>query len=77
MAETFGDRMKRLRTERGLSRYAVSKLTGLSQPMLMKVERYTSGNKVHGVTLRRLAHVYGVSIEYLLGPEDDDDAHAA
>lgn len=78
MAETFGDRMKRLRTERGLSRYAVSKATGLSQPMLGKVERYPSGNHVHGLTLRRLAKLYGVSIEYLLGPEDDDDdAHAA
>ena len=79
MAETFGDRMKRLRNERGLSRYAVSKATGLSQPMLTKVERYTSGNKVHGLTLRRLAKLYGVSIEYLLGPEDDkeDEEHAA
>jgi transcriptional regulator with XRE-family HTH domain len=76
MAETFGDRMKRLRTERKLSRYAVAKLTGLSQPMLMKIERYPSGANVRGGTLRRLARLYGVSIEYLLGP-DDEEEHAA
>jgi transcriptional regulator with XRE-family HTH domain len=77
MVETFGERLQRLRTARGMSRYAVSKATGLSQPLLGQLERYQSGHKINAGTLQRLARFYGVTMEELLGPLDDDDAQAA
>lgn len=77
MAEDFGKRLQRLRHDRGLSRYAVFKATGLSQQLLLQLERYKSGAKVQAGHLHRLARFYGVTIEYLLGPDDDEDAHAA
>jgi transcriptional regulator with XRE-family HTH domain len=75
--EPFGDRLQRLRTQRGLSRYAVSKATGISQQLLKHLEGVASGGSVHGRTLQRLARFFGLTIEELLGPLDDDEAHAA
>ena len=75
--ETFGSRIQRLRQARGLSRYAVSKATGLSQMVLKHLEGMPSGQKVHGGTLQRLAKFYGLTIEELLDPLDDDDTQAA
>lgn len=74
--ETFGERMRRLRAERGLSRYAVSKATGLSQPLLKKLDALPTGNKVTGHTLRQLARFFGLTMEELLGPEEEEQ-HAA
>jgi transcriptional regulator with XRE-family HTH domain len=77
MAETFGERLQRLRTARGLSRYAVSKATGLSQPLLGQLEGYQSGYQIRAVTLQRLAKFYGLTMEELLGPPDEEESQAA
>lgn len=74
--ETFGERVRRLRAERGLSRYAVSKATGLSQPLLKKLDTMRTGNNVTGHTLRQLARFFGLTMEELLGP-DEAEPHAA
>jgi transcriptional regulator with XRE-family HTH domain len=76
--ETFGKRLERLRTQRGLTRYAVFKATGISQQLLKHLEGVSSGGSVHGRTLLRLARFYELTIEELLGPlDDEEDAHAA
>lgn len=77
MAETFGERLQRLRAARGMSRYAVSKATGLSLPLLGQLETHQSGKYIRAWTLQCLAHFYGVTMEELLGPPDEDDAQAA
>ena len=79
MAEPFGERLQRLRTARGMSRYAVSKATGLSQPLMGQLESYPSGHKINAGTLQRLAKFYGVTMEELLGPPDaeEEDPHQA
>jgi transcriptional regulator with XRE-family HTH domain len=75
--ETFGARIVRLRKERGVSRYAVSKATGLSQPLLSRLEVLQTGRNVTGYTLRQLARFFGLTMEDLLGPEEEEQPHAA
>ena len=76
--EHFGDRLIRLRTQRGLSRYGVAKGTGLSHQLVAHLETMDRGGKVRGDTLRKLATFFGLTIEELLGPlDEEDDAQAA
>jgi transcriptional regulator with XRE-family HTH domain len=74
--EGFGTRLQRLRQARGLSRYAVAKGAGISAQLLKYLEGLRSGGKVQSSTMRKLAHFFGLTIEELLGPEEDE-AHAA
>jgi transcriptional regulator with XRE-family HTH domain len=75
--ETFCNRLQRLRSQRGLSRYAVAKGAGISQQLMAHLETMPRGEKVHAGTMRKLARFFGLTIEELLGPLDDDEAHAA
>ena len=77
MRESFGQRLQRLRNDRGVSRYKVSQQTGLSQSLLMHLEHLKSGRKVHAGTIERLANFYLVRMEFLLGPPDEEEAHVA
>jgi transcriptional regulator with XRE-family HTH domain len=71
--ETFGNRLERLRHARGLSRYAVAKGAGLSQPLMKHLEGVRSGRTVSGGTLERLAAFFNMTIEELLGPPDTEE----
>ena len=77
--ETFGNRLERLRKARGLSRYAVAKGAGLSQPLMKHLEGVRSGRTVSGGTLERLAAFFDLTIEELLGPPDaeEEEPHQA
>jgi transcriptional regulator with XRE-family HTH domain len=75
--EHFGQRLIRLRTQRGLSRYGVAKGTGLSHQLVAHLETMDHGGKVRGDTLRKLATFFGLTIEELLGPEEEGEQHAA
>jgi transcriptional regulator with XRE-family HTH domain len=75
--ETFGERLRRLRAERGVSRYAVSKATGLSQPLLSRLDALQTGRHVQGHTLQQLARFFGLTMEELLGEEEEEDQHHA
>ena len=77
MREPFGQRLQRLRNDRGVLRYKVSQQTGLSQSLLMHLERLKRGRNVHAGTIERLANFYLVQMEFLLGPPDEEEAHVA
>ena len=72
--ETFGARLQRLREERGLSRYAVAKATGLSQQLLQRLDALPTGRHVTGYTLLQLARFFGLTIEELLNEEEEPHA---
>lgn len=73
----FGERIKKLRKEKGLALDAVAEGTGVSKPTLWALEKEPKENE----TVRdlgyskvvKLAKFYNVSTDYLLGLETFDD----
>ena len=64
----FGERLRELRTDKGLSADALGKIIDISDAAIINWE-----NNVHdikGEYLVRLAQFFGVSSDYLLGLED-------
>ena len=76
---TFGQRLRQLRELAGLSQNQLAKNAHVHRPLISLVE----SGKQQSVTLevaQRLARALGVSLEYLAGPERQDEseeAHAA
>lgn len=67
--EPIGTTIRRLRTERGWSQETLSRLVGVSANM---PSRYETGAAEPSLdTLARLAQVFGVSADYMLGLTDD------
>lgn len=64
----FAERLKELRQEENLSFEKLSKLTGLSSSVLCNYEK--GKNDVTGDNLIKLAKLFNVSSDYLLGLED-------
>jgi transcriptional regulator with XRE-family HTH domain len=81
MAQHFGERLQRLRAERGWTVYEAAKRAGMSSQLLYKLERAAALGRISGVTLRKLAQVYQVTVDYLLhdvaDSDDEDDVQAA
>ena len=79
MAVHFGTRLQRLRQERGWTVYRAAKEAGLTSQALYKLERQATLGKVRGVTLKKLAQLYQVTMDYLVYDvaESDDDDQAA
>ena len=76
--EGFGTRLQQLRQARGLSRYAVAKRAGISAQLLKYLEGLRTGGKVKSSTIRKLAAFFGLTMEELLGPPDEEEhPHAA
>lgn len=67
---SLGERLKALRASRDLSLRAVAEKSGVPFQVLHKLEHKTDLGSVQAETLKRLAHVYGVSIDYLAGVYD-------
>ncbi len=65
---TFSERLKELRTEKGLSQTELSIKTGISQAGIAKWESNTRKPSVDCLVI--LSKFFGVTIEYLLGLED-------
>jgi transcriptional regulator with XRE-family HTH domain len=66
---------ERLRTSRelvGLSQQAVTDLTGIPRSAVSDIER--GERRVDSLELKRLALIYGVSIDYLLGDDPDRES---
>jgi len=63
MKETMGERLRRLRSERGLNQADVAEASGVGRPFLSTME----SDKREGsfATLAALADFYGVSMDYL------------
>lgn len=68
--DMIGQRLKRIRTEKGLSLEAVSELTGVSKPMLAQIERAMSNPTVS--TLWKIAEGLKVPFTaFIEEPEED------
>jgi transcriptional regulator with XRE-family HTH domain len=66
-AETFGQRLARLRKARGYTQTELGDLIGLSQRLMTYYER--ENGRPPGHLLPRLAEILGVSVDVLLGVE--------
>ena len=61
----FADRLKELRTERGLTQTKLAIAIGVNKSLIAKYELWTSRPRLN--TICRLADYFDVSVDYLLG----------
>ena len=66
---TLGKRLKRLRTSRGLTQKELADSLHVTFQTVSKWEN--DENEPDIATLKRIAKLYGISLDYLLGDEDD------
>jgi transcriptional regulator with XRE-family HTH domain len=66
---TVGERLKKLRTEKGLSQQELSKQIGINRSTYARYE--TNDNQADYETLQKLADFFSTSVDYLLGRTDD------
>ena len=64
-------RLKILRTEKGYSQKDIAQLLGITQQAYANYER--GARQADYDTLNKLADIFGVSVDYLLGRTDDMD----
>lgn len=64
---TVGERVRRLRDERGLSQLALGNAIGMRQSTISQIEN--GENKPSWKTLQKLAEYFGVQLSYLLNEE--------
>lgn len=64
----FIDRLKKLCNDRGISPYKACTDVGLNRAAVAK---WKNGSKPNGATAIRLAEYFNVSVDYLLGQDDD------
>lgn len=77
MADTVGARLRRLRTERGWTLYEAAKRAGMTQWSLFRLEQKTTLGNAQVTSLKRLARLYQVSIDYLAREAGDEEMTAA
>jgi transcriptional regulator with XRE-family HTH domain len=70
MAETLGDRIRMHRARLRLSQTALGKQTGLSLTSISAIEAGKTDPRASH--LKKLAKVLGVSVDYLLGMDEQD-----
>ena len=67
---TFSQRMEELRKKKGLSQKAVAEAVGITS---RTYQRYEAGEREAAVsTLIRMADVYDVTVDYLVGRTDSE-----
>jgi transcriptional regulator with XRE-family HTH domain len=69
--ETQGQRLRRLRDERGIKQGYISKTADITQAHLSRIENDESG--VTKNTLRKIATAMGISFDDLYVPKKDED----
>ncbi len=69
-SETQGQRIRRIRDERGIKQNYISKTTGITQAHLSRIENDESG--VTKNTLRKIAESLGVTFESLYIPKREE-----
>ena len=72
---SLGDRMKRLRTRKGLSLRQLEALSGVSRGLLSKLERGQRPEVSLHVAMA-IARALGVTLDYLAGMYEDVDEDA-
>lgn len=68
----IGERIKRLRTNRGLTQTALAERSGVPQSLISRLEGKTRDNPSADV-LRRLAKALGCTTDYLVGMYEEED----
>ena len=68
---TIGERIQRLRTQRGLSQADLAERSGVGQSLLSRIERGSRPNPTADI-LRRLAKTLGCTTDYLVGMHEDE-----
>ncbi len=63
--ETIGERMARLRRERGITQVELAEMLGVAQPMVSAYEN--GGLRLHGELIVELTKILDVSADQLLG----------
>ncbi len=75
MNSAFSSRLKELRTQHGMSQKNLANLIGLSDKT---ISAYESGrNDPDLETLKKIAKIFGVSVDYILGASLESDSTAA
>ena len=64
----FGNRLRQMRKEKGMSQEKFGKLLGLSKQVLSKYETYQRIPKINKVI--EFATILGVSVSYMAGESD-------
>lgn len=67
----LGERLKQAREDAGLSQGQAAQLLGLHRPAITEIE--AENRKVSAGELKNLAHLYHVSVEWLLGEPTRSD----
>ncbi|HBN12379.1 MAG TPA: hypothetical protein DD415_02050 [Clostridiales bacterium] len=67
---TFGNKIKILREESDLTQIQVADLIPMNQSNYSKIERDQQEPDLH--QLKRIAEIFGVSADYLLGIKNDE-----
>jgi transcriptional regulator with XRE-family HTH domain len=70
--ETQGQRMRRMRDERGIKQGHISKVANITQAHLSRIENDESG--VTKNTMRKIAEAMGVAFDDLYVPKNEKDA---
>lgn len=73
--ETLGERLARLRRERGLTQVELAQRLGVAQPVVSDYER--GELRLHGQLIVKLTDILGVSAEELLGLKKPAAANGA
>ena len=68
----LGDRIKKLREERGLTQTELASRADISQPIISRLEGKVRDN-VNADVLKALAKALGCTTDYLVGMHEEDD----
>jgi len=72
--ETIGQRMARLRRERGITQVELAEILGIAQPMVSAYEN--GGLRLHGELIVALTKILDVSADQLLGLKETKNGTA-
>jgi transcriptional regulator with XRE-family HTH domain len=69
----LGEKIERLRRERGLTQQELADRAGVSQAIISRLERKARTN-VHADVLKGLAKALGCTTDYLVGMHEDEES---
>ena len=72
--ETIGERMARLRRERGITQVELAEMLGVPQPMISAYEN--GGLRLHGELIVELTKILDISADQLLGLKETKNGPA-
>ena len=71
MSLSFGEKIKNLRKEKGISQEKLAEMLGVTRRSILNYETKSIYPK-SGAVLSKIAEIFGVSTDYLLSENEDD-----